>query len=279
MPGQSFGLVEVQLSTSTYVIRGGLAGRERLRMLARVLWPTTKALFEKVGVPKTARCLDVGCGGGDVTRELARLAPNGHVTGIDLDAAKLELAQRETATAGVANVTYRREDLLQPMGDAERYDLIYVRFVLSHLPDPGAALAALCARLAPGGVIVVEDTDFSGHFCHPDSAAFRRYLQLYAAAVTSRGGDPDIGPRLPALLGAACLTEVGMNVVQPAGISGEAKLIGPITLEAIADSVLAAGLATPEELNRTVDALYAFAAADGTLLSLPRIVQAWGRRS
>ncbi len=68
-----------------------------------------------------------------------------------------------------------------------------------------------------------------------------------------------------------------MNVVQPADISGEVKLISPITLEAIADAVLAAGLATGEELNQTVDALYAFANREGTLMSIPRVVQAWGR--
>lgn len=267
------------MGTSTYVIRGGLAGRERLRVLARVMWPTTKALFERVGVADTARCLDVGCGGGDVTLELARLAPNGHVTGIDLDSAKLELALSEAAAAGISNIAYRQEDLLETPTDGARYDLIYVRFVLTHLGAPAKGLAALCARLAPGGVIVVEDIDFSGHFCYPESAAFRRYLELYTKAVAGNGGDPNIGPRLPALLGDAGLADIAMNVVQPAGISGEAKLVGPITLEAIADSVLNAGLATREELNQTVDDLYAFASADGTLLSLPRIIQAWGRRS
>jgi SAM-dependent methyltransferase len=264
------------MSSSTYVIRGGLAGRERLRILARVLWPTTKALFDTVGIADSARCLDVGCGGGDVTVELARLTPNGHVTGIDLDGAKLELAKSETAAAGISNVAFRREDLLETTPDAACYDLIYVRFVLTHLADPAKGLAALRARLAPGGAIVVEDIDFSGHFCHPDSAAFRRYLELYTKAVAGRGGDPNIGPRLPALMRASGLADIGVNVVQPAGISGEVKLMAPVTLEAIADSVLEAGLATPEEVNKTVDDLYAFASTDGTLMSLPRIVQAWG---
>jgi hypothetical protein len=68
-----------------------------------------------------------------------------------------------------------------------------------------------------------------------------------------------------------------VTVVQPAGISGEVKLIAPLTLEAIADSVLAAELATAEELGELVDELYAFAEQDGTLMSIPRVVQAWGR--
>ena len=79
------------------------------------------------------------------------------------------------------------------------------------------------------------------------------------------------------MLSDAGLDAVEMNVVQPAGTTGEVKLITPITLEAIADAVLASEIATPAELAQTVDELYAFAAADGTVLSLPRIVQAWGR--
>jgi 2-polyprenyl-3-methyl-5-hydroxy-6-metoxy-1,4-benzoquinol methylase len=105
------------VSSSTYVIRGGLAGRERLRVLARVMWPTTSALLARVGIAPAARCLDVGCGGGDVSRELAQIASDGLVVGTDLDATKVDLARSETATAGVDNIEYRVDDVLQPSAD------------------------------------------------------------------------------------------------------------------------------------------------------------------
>jgi hypothetical protein len=50
-------------------------------------------------------------------------------------------------------------------------------------------------------------------------------------------------------------------------------------LELIADAVLAADLASLDDFNRTVGELYAFASAENTLLAIPRIVQAWGRRA
>jgi SAM-dependent methyltransferase len=266
------------MSADHYVIRGGLAGRERLRVLARVTWPTTSVLLERVGVAASSRCLDMACGGGDVTMALARLAPDGFVVGADIDEPQLDIARREAAEAGLANVDYRVLDVMQPPGDDEQFDLIYVRFLLTHLPDPSLALTHLCARLAPGGALVVEDIDYTGSFCHPDNAAYRRYVQLYTDAVTRRGGDPNIGRRLPSLLRATGLADRQMNVVQPAGWDGEVKTMAPVTLEAIADAVLAAGLCTVEELNKTVDDLYAFAADDGSVLSTPRIVQVWGRR-
>ncbi len=69
-----------------------------------------------------------------------------------------------------------------------------------------------------------------------------------------------------------------MNVVQPAGLEGEVKLMSPITLENIAERVLADGLSTEEEIQEITDDLYAFARNPKTVASLPRIVQAWGYR-
>lgn len=248
-------------------------------MLARVMWPTTSALLTRVGVDRAARCLDVGCDGGDVTLQLARRADRGFVVGVDLDDTKLELARKEAAEAGVGNVEFRTEDVMAPPGDGEQFDVVYVRFLLTHLPDPAGALANMAARLAPGGVLVAEDIDFTGHFCEPYSAAFVRYLDVYTSAAQARGCDPHIGPRLPGLLRGVGLVVWGMNVVQPAGFDGEVKLIAPITLEAVADAVLDTGLITADELDQTVEDLYEFARTDGTIMSLPRVVQAWGRLS
>src|SRR3954447_25743934 len=99
-------------ASAEYAIRGGVAGRERLRILARTLHPSTSALFDRLGVGAGLRCLDVGCGGGDVTFELARrVGPRGRVVGVDLDAAKLDLARQEAATQGLSNIEFRALDV------------------------------------------------------------------------------------------------------------------------------------------------------------------------
>jgi hypothetical protein len=67
-----------------------------------------------------------------------------------------------------------------------------------------------------------------------------------------------------------------MNVVQPAGIDGEVKLINPITMENIADCVLAEGLATRTEVDQVILDLYELSRDSRTVVGLPRIVQAWG---
>jgi SAM-dependent methyltransferase len=265
--------------TAHYIIRGGVAGRERLRLLATVMAPTTEELFDRVGIPAGARCLDVGCGGGDVTAILARRAHRGHVVGVDVDDTKLELCRREAAEAGRTNVSFRHEDVTQPGPADERFDVIYARFLLTHLVDPAKAVVALAARLAPGGALVVEDIDHSACFSHPDSAAYRTYVRVYSDAARGRGCDPDIGPRLPGFLLDAGLGDLQVRVHQPVGVDGDrdAKLVVPVTLEAIAPAALAAGLITEDELQQAIGDLYAFAEAARTVLSLPRIVSAWAR--
>jgi SAM-dependent methyltransferase len=266
-----------------YIIRGGLAGRERLRVLARAMQPTTAALFDRIGIAPGVSCLDVGCGGGDVTCELARrAAPGGRAVGIDRDGAKLVIAREEAGAGAGLAVEYREGDVLTTEL-APEYDVVYVRFLLTHMADPQAAAARIAGGLRPGGVLIVEDIDFTGSFCQPANAAYDRYAELYTKAAWARGVDPNIGPRLPGLLVAAGCERVGVNVVQPAGMTPEGherdvKLVTPLTLENIADSAIAAELTTREEVDRLVAELYRLADDTTTLLAIPRIVQTWGYR-
>jgi SAM-dependent methyltransferase len=266
-----------------YMLRGGLEAEERLRILGRAMYPTTAALFDRVGIVRGMRCLDVGCGSGAVTRELARRAgPAGRVVGIDIDRTVLELARQDTEREGTSGIEYREGNVMTA-ALAPEYDAIYARFVLTHMADPAAAASRIAAGLRPGGVLIVEDIDFNGSFCHPPSAAYDRYTELYTKTARARGVDPNIGPCLPQLLVAAGCKRVRMNVVQPAamrpdGHEGDIKLVTPLTLENIADSSIADGLATSEEIDSVLDELYRLAVDSTTVLALPRIVQTWGYR-
>ncbi len=263
----------------SYIIRGGSDGRERLRLLARVMRPSTLALLERAGLRDGQICLDVGCGGGDVTLDLARLVePRGCVVGIDLDEVKLDLARAEAAAAGLSNAEFRRGDIVTGVLPTPGFDIVYARFLLSHLREPARAVGRMRDLLAPGGLLIVEDVDFSGHFIYPPSAAFADFRALYRRAALARGAQPDIGPRLPGLLEAAGLGPVEMHVVQPASLRGEVKLIAALTMEAIADSVLAAGFATRERIEETVAELHRLGRDETTVMSAARVMQVWGRK-
>jgi SAM-dependent methyltransferase len=240
--------------------------------------PFTHALFDRVGIGAGARILDVGCGGGDVTFELARRAgPGGSVLGLDIDETKLALAQEDATGEALSNVEFRRLDITG-LEEKNAYDVVYARFLLSHLPDAASALKRLSSALRPGGILILEDVDHSGCFCEPGSLAYRHYERLYRLLAERRGVDADIGPRLPRLLIDAGLTGVELNIVQPAAIEGESKLAVPITLENIAPAILAEKLMPAEELDATIRELRALARDKTTLMAFPRIIQSWGTR-
>jgi ubiquinone/menaquinone biosynthesis C-methylase UbiE len=222
-------------------------------------------------------CLDVGCGIGGVTLELSRLVgTNGQVVGIDLDEGCLALARQEAAGLGLAPVF--RAGSVNDLQEEAAYDLVYARFLLTHLTDPAQAVKRLIQAARPGGIVAVEDIEFAAHFCFPPCPAFERYVALYQQVVQSRGGDPNIGPRLPGLFMDAGLKQVGLKVVQPTFRKGAGKRLAQVTMEHIRESVVAARLATQTEIDGIIAGLDEFAGSPRTIISLPRIFQVWGRR-
>lgn len=259
-----------------YVIEGGQAGKARLNVLSQTLEPTTLALFERIGIAPGMDCLDVGSGGGDVTRLLAHLVgPRGRVVGLDFDAEIVCLAAADAQAAGLDQVSFRAANVydLEP---EPRFDRVYVRFLLTHLPDPARALRKLVQMLKPGGILIAEDVEMNGRFCYPAFPLFEAGAHLYSTAARRKGGDPEIGPKLPSLFQAAGLQEVGVNLVQPVFLHGKGKTMMSLTLHRIADTVLAEGLATAHEFQQLVTEIAAFEARPDTLVSLPRIFQVWG---
>ncbi len=266
------------MSIEQYAIRGGRAGRERLRLISRVLRPQTLALFHSAGVGEGMTCLDMGCGGGDASFELAVVVgPNGRVLGIDIDNEKLAIARDEARAKGLDNVEFRNANAMHEADETGSFDFTFARQLLCHVPDPARVLREMITFASPGGLVAVDDVDFSGYFCHPPCPAFDRYLSLLRQTMHARGGNADIGPEIPGLLIAAGLENVEMRVVQAAATQGEIKLVQPITMDNITEAVVADGLANAREVKEISDELYAYAGDPETVMSMPRHIQAWGR--
>lgn len=260
-----------------YVIRGGAEGLARLDTLARVMWPTTRQLLQQARIARGARCLDLGCGGGHVSLEMARMAgAQGRVLGIDMDTTKLELARQRAEQQGL-QVEFEHANVHELSAEAQ-FDVVYARFLLTHLHQPADAVQRMLRALRPGGVLIVEDIQISASFAYPASAALARHVMWYEAAVERRGGDPNIGPKLPSLLRAAGVEQVQLAIVQPSFLQGEGKTIHRLTMENIAAAVIGEGLATPEEVERVTSELALLADDPDSLVALPRIFQVWGVR-
>jgi 2-polyprenyl-3-methyl-5-hydroxy-6-metoxy-1,4-benzoquinol methylase len=120
--------------------------------------------------------LDLGCGPGTVTCDLAERVAPGQVLGIDLSAAVIDEARSTAAERDVANVTFEVRDLHDVDGG---YDVVHAHQVLHHLSDPIGALRTMAGLATPGGLVASRETDYPSMMWSPASAALTRWLELY----------------------------------------------------------------------------------------------------
>jgi SAM-dependent methyltransferase len=108
--------------------------------------------MERAMVSAGERVLDVGCGCGHSTIDLARrVAPTGSVVGADLSAPMLERAHESARAAGLGNVEFVQADVQHHPFLPDHFDVVFSRFGVMFFSDPVAAFANLGSALRPGG--------------------------------------------------------------------------------------------------------------------------------
>jgi len=223
-------------------------------------------------------CVDVGCGGGEVSFDLSGIVgPVGHVTGIDMDKTALELARDEARIRRLDNVDFVRSEVMD-WDEPGAYDVAYSRFLLQHLEDPVDLLRRMYRSLRPGGTLVVEDADFDGFFCDPPDEGFAFFTWAYKSVLARRGGDPTIGRKLFALAEAARLPAGQLSASLPIWRDQEEKQLALSTLEATAAAIESEKVASPQAIEAAISRLRDFSLAPTSVIGGPNVVQLWIRR-
>ena len=140
--------------------------------------------------------LDVGCGPGTITTDLAVLVTPGEVVGLDTADVVLDVARTTAAEAGVPNVTFRSGDATALPFDDATFDVVHAHQVLQHLTDPVAALREMRRVTRPGGIVAVRDADYAAMTWYPPSAGLDEWLSLYHEVTAANRAEADAGRRL-----------------------------------------------------------------------------------
>lgn len=246
-------------------------------VVAQACLENTLMLLKQAGIKKGLKCLDLGCGTGDVSFEIAKLVgASGKVRGLDMDPIKIEKAQLRASTEKFTTTQFIQGNIFE-WCESANYDLIYTRFLLTHLPQAESLIPKLINGLKPGGVLIVEDIDFQGHISHPQSNSYDRYVELYQKVVQMRGGDPNIGPKLFSYFTRSRLQKVQIKIVYPEHTLG--KEINLLNLKGISESLLEEQLITKQNLVDLTKDLEKFVHDPSTVASAARVFQAWGYKS
>ncbi len=143
-----------------------------------------------------ARVLDVGCGPGTITIDIATRVAPGSVVGLDPAASVLAGARVEAESQGVANVEFRVGDVYALEADDGAFDVVHAHQVLQHLADPVAALVEMRRVCAPDGVVAARDADYGGMRWYPNDPRLDAWLDLYRRVARANAGEPDAGRML-----------------------------------------------------------------------------------
>ena len=142
-----------------YVLATGKSAANRLRILHSLYGPGARRALLQAGIQPGMRVADIGCGVGTVTTLLAELVgPTGQAVGVDFSGAQIAQA-REFAPSEFSNVSFIEASATDTGLPYESFDLVYCRFLLIHLTEPGLALREMHNLLKPGGILVCEDGD------------------------------------------------------------------------------------------------------------------------
>ncbi len=155
-----------------------------------------------------ATLLDVGCGPGTITADLARMIRPGRVTALEPSEQALEFARAEALRQGQQNIDFAVGDVHQPGFGDDSFDIVHAHQVLQHVPDPVGAIREMVRVCKPGGVVAARDGDYSGFTWFPADPALDSWRELYRRAARANGGEPDAGRMLLAWAHAAGCADV-----------------------------------------------------------------------
>jgi ubiquinone/menaquinone biosynthesis C-methylase UbiE len=153
-----------------------------------------------------ASLLDVGCGPGTITLDLAQRVAPGTVVGIDrwqeaVEAARLLLDVRP-------GLSFETGDLYSMRFADRSFDFVHAHQVLQHLADPVGALGEMARVCRADGLVAVRDGDYASMTWYPEYPELDRWLDLYRRTARANGGEPDAGRRVAAWARAAGCTDI-----------------------------------------------------------------------
>jgi SAM-dependent methyltransferase len=149
------------------------------------------------------KILDVGCGPGTISVDLARRVPQGFVYAIDPSSSVIEKARQHAEEKGVSNIRFEVGDIFDWEAldgvQAGGFDIVHAHQVLQHLQDPLTAFKHMKALTKPGGIVAARDVDYEAMRWYPEVPGLREWSENYVAVARSIGCDPNLGRRLHAV--------------------------------------------------------------------------------
>lgn len=144
------------------------------------------------------KILDVGCGPGTITADLAALVPDGTVIGIDMSEEVLSQARKNADARQLTNIRFENGVVHALKYPDSGFDVVHVHQVLQHCGEPVKALLEMKRVLKPNGIVAVREADMSVSSWYPEHPMLTRWLEISMSVARGNGGDPTAGTKIHA---------------------------------------------------------------------------------
>jgi len=180
---------------------------ERLGLQHRVWRPHVLACWSRAGITTGSRVLDVGCGPGYATVDLAEIVgPQGQVAGLERSAHFIAAARAACAQRGLGHVELHEIDLMAEWPELRGFEAAWCRWVSAFVSSPEQLVRRMAAALAPGGVAIFHEyASYETWRLAPRGTALESFVAAVVRSWRASGGEPNVGLELPRLLRAAGL--------------------------------------------------------------------------
>lgn len=225
----------------------------RLRVVAEVFAESSRRFLCMAAPDRPGLAVDVGCGPGYTTRLVADVLRPLRTVGIDRSEAFIAEARR----AGGSNVSYLAHDAAAvpfPVGPA---DLIYARFVATHLSDPTTTIRGWAMQLVPGGLLLLDEVDSIS----TANRVLSRYLTILTALLGHHGNSLYVGPTLSNISAPGLLRSKIDTVRRLRVPDGRAATMFRLNLDTWRDHPFVADTYGADAIRRLADELEAEAGA------------------
>jgi ubiquinone/menaquinone biosynthesis C-methylase UbiE len=139
------------------------------------------------------KILDIGCGPGTITVDLAAYVPQGHITGLERAPEILTQARDLATQRGLTNIDFVTGDGNALDFPDDTFDVVHCHQVLQHVSDPVGILKEMRRVAKPGGLVAARESDYEGFVWYPEVEGMEDWQALYVKVARSNGGEPNAG--------------------------------------------------------------------------------------